>query len=107
VNRPSESAKLSDLSVDIESSVTSTICIDLNLLNDDWVHLNESDVLKDFDVSVDALRSYSKTPVPAKIHCLGSDLLDPTWRDPDITPVIILSGSFSVISSSDVRISNG
>jgi len=57
VNRSSEIAKLSDLSIDIESSMACTIFIDANVLNYDWVHLNESDILKDFDISIDALRS--------------------------------------------------
>lgn len=57
MNRSSEIAKLSDLSIDIESSMACTIFIDANVLNYDWVHLNESDILKDFDISIDALRS--------------------------------------------------
>ena len=102
----SEIAELSDLSIDIESSVACAIFIDVNVLNYDWVHLNESNILKDFDISIDALRSQSKTPVPAKIHCLGSYLLDPTWRDPNVAPVIIFGGSFGIIRSSQVRVFN-
>jgi hypothetical protein len=57
VNRASKSAQLSELSVDIESSVACTIGIDANVLNHDWVHVNESNILEHFDISIDALRS--------------------------------------------------
>ena len=57
VNRASKIAQLSDLSVDIESSVGCAICVDANVLNHDWVHVNESNILEHFDISIDALRS--------------------------------------------------
>lgn len=57
MDRSSEIAKLSDLSIDIESSMACAIFIDAYVLNHYWVHLNKSDILEHLDISIDALRS--------------------------------------------------